>query len=256
MARSEPTDAPTILELTPRAGTAVDPLVDIGAEDRPGTDARPWVFTNMVSSLDGATAVDGLSGALGGRADKLVFQALRSVASVILVGASTVRDEGYRPPDPGNERRSLRRSRSLPERAAIAVISSSLDFPDDLPLLSDPSYRPLVITTRTSPAERRSALGERAEVIVAGDDRVDLRAAVSELGRRGHRSVLAEGGPALNGQLVAAGLVDEWNLTLSPALVGGPAARAAHGSEASHDRLRLARMWMGDDLLFGRWVRT
>jgi riboflavin biosynthesis pyrimidine reductase len=60
----------------------------------------PWLRVNMVSSVDGAaTGESGKSGSLNNAADKRVFDHLRSVADVIVVGAGTARVEGYRPTD-------------------------------------------------------------------------------------------------------------------------------------------------------------
>ena len=61
---------------------------------------QPWLRVNMVSSVDGAATGDsGKSGSLNNAADKRVFDHLRSVAHVIVVGAGTARTEGYRPTD-------------------------------------------------------------------------------------------------------------------------------------------------------------
>jgi riboflavin biosynthesis pyrimidine reductase len=60
----------------------------------------PWLRVNMVSTVDGAAAGDtGKSGSINNAADKRVFDHLRSVADVIIVGAGTARAEGYRPTD-------------------------------------------------------------------------------------------------------------------------------------------------------------
>ena len=66
--------------------------------DLPDVAGRPGVRLNMIASVDGATAVDGVSGGLGGPADRRVFGVLRSLADVVLVAAGTVRAEGYGPP--------------------------------------------------------------------------------------------------------------------------------------------------------------
>jgi riboflavin biosynthesis pyrimidine reductase len=141
----------------------------------------------------------------------------------------------------------------------IAVVTSSLRLETDLPLFADATYRPLVITTTEAPDDRRQELESVADVVaLAPDDegRVPLPAALEALGAMGHRTVLSEGGPALNGQLVADDLIDEWNLTLSPMLVGGSSARPAHGpGAASSQHVTLTRLWEADGLLFGRWVR-
>jgi len=51
----------------------------------------------MIASIDGVTAVAGLSGGLGGPADQALFAVLRSQADIVLVAAGTVRGEHYGP---------------------------------------------------------------------------------------------------------------------------------------------------------------
>lgn len=236
----------------------LDPLTAVAAEERPAPPDRPWVMTNMIASADGATAVDGLSGDLGGPADFAVFTALRARADAILVGAATVRQERYRPPSSDDERRlTLRRTRHQQPRPLIAVVTGRLDLDLDLPLFADPSYRPLILTGAAAPTAARERLETVADVVTVGDDGVDLAAGLAELHRLGHRVVLAEGGPSLNGQLIADDLIDEWNLSVSPLLAGGPSARPAHGPlpVGPPRQMSLARVWLADELLFCRWVR-
>lgn len=213
-------------------------------------------MTNMIATIDGATAVDGLSGGLGGPADMKMFGGIRELPSAILVGAATANAEGYRPANPSPESQRRRSDAGLPERAAIAIVTSSLRLDPTLPLLCEPGYRPLILTTQQAPPDRRASLEEKADIVEVGEDRVDLTEALAELGRRGHTVILAEGGPSLNGQLIADDLIDEWNATISPLLVSGESARAAHGPAApAPQRFTLDRLWLGDDLLFGRWLR-
>lgn len=236
----------------------LDPLAAVAAEERPSPADRPWVMTNMIASADGATAVDGLSGKLGGPADFAVFTALRARADAILVGAATVRQERYRVPAADDERRQdLRRQRGQDPRPLITVVTGRLDLDPDLPLFTDDTYRPLILTGAAAPSEARSRLADVADVVTVGDDRVDLAAGLAELHRRGHRVVLAEGGPSLNGQLIADDLIDEWNLSISPLLASGSSARPAHGPlpVGPPRDMSLARVWLADELLFCRWVR-
>lgn len=245
-----------------RDDQAINPLEVVPLEPRSHADGRPWLFTNMVASLDGAAAVDGLSGALGDNDDKAMFRALRASADAILVGAGTANAEGYRPPILTPEVISTRATSGRNERPIIAVVSASLSLHPDLDLFTDPTYRPIIFTAERSSKDQRSALAANAEIVVLGQDRVDLRSALTHLGEAGHRTVLSEGGPTLNGQLIDAGLIDEWNLTLAPLLVGGNAPRPAHGpgrassgSEADHlPDYELARLWRGDRAIFSRWV--
>lgn len=215
-------------------------------------EGRPWLRLNMVASADGAAWDQGLSGGLSGKADKRVFGVLRGLADVVLVGAATVRAEQYGPVRPRESWRELRAGR--PEAAPLAIVSRGLDLDLDGPLFREAVTPTLVITCESAPADRREAAAEAGEVIVAGDDAVDLPRALAALHERGLTRVLCEGGPRLNAQLAAAGLVDELCLTVSPLLLGGDAARIVDG-EASRTRLALGHVLEEAGVLFCRYVR-
>lgn len=191
--------------------------------------AAPWVRANMVASADGASTVSGRSGGLSGAADKLVFSVLRSLADVILVGATTARAEKYKPARPGEIWSQLRDGR--PATPPIAIVTGQLGLDLDSPLLAGPTAgaaesRTIVLTTQACPDDRRAAAEkQQAEVIVAGTDRVTPAAMISALADRGYRRILIEGGPSLLGQVTAAGLLDELCVTVSPVLEGGRAGR-------------------------------
>lgn len=204
-----------------------------------GSATRPHVVLGMVTSVDGAAATDGTSGGIGGEADRLAYRRLREHVDAVLVGAGTVRAERYNPPAAPPDRVARRRARGLADVPALVVVSASLDLPVDLPLFGDPARRPVVLTGPGSPAPRREALADVADVIVvtppdghadgaaAG---VDPAAALATLAERGWSRVLCEGGPTLNAQLVAAGLADELFVTLAPRLVGCTGHRIVEGA--------------------------
>jgi riboflavin biosynthesis pyrimidine reductase len=188
-------------------------------------DGPPWLRANMVASADGAAALDGRSGGLSGPADQAVFSVLRSLADVIVVGAATARLERYRPVQLAEAWPQLRQGR--PPTPPIAVVTRRMfGFDPGSPLLAaGPGLaRTIVLTTEAAPAALRSAVSAQAEVIVTGPDVVSPKAIVSELAGRGYRRVLTEGGPHLLEQIVAAGLLDELCLTVSPVLAGGGGA--------------------------------
>lgn len=236
-----------------------DAVDGVESEDRTPHRPRPWVMTNMIASADGATAIDGLSGGLGRPADREMFAALRSISDAIVVGSATARQEGYRPPSTGPERaREARAQRGQRPRPLVVLVTASLSIGADEPLFSDPGYRPLIATVAASPTSRRRPLAEVADIVECGEERVELGLLLEELGRREISTVLAEGGPSLNAQLVADDLVDEWNLTLSPILAAGDAKRPAQGPALARPGVTMAlrRVWLADELLFCRWVRT
>lgn len=207
-------------QIHPHGRTGVDPVEVYDDPRRLEQRDRPWVFVNMVASVDGATAVGGVSEALGGAADRHVFLALRSMADGILAGASTVRAEGYGPAKVRPEFRAARAARGQAALPRIAVCSRSLDLDWASPLFTQSEQRPFVLAPAGADPQRLAAAGEVAEVIATGDHEVDLSAALSRLRGAGIGALLCEGGPTLNGQLLEQGLVDELCLTISPTLAG------------------------------------
>jgi riboflavin biosynthesis pyrimidine reductase len=197
-------------QLLPTLVDPVDPKDIYG--DPPVAAGRPGVRANMIASVDGATAVDGVAGGLGGEADRELFALLRTLADVVLVAAGTVRAERYGP-----------------SRVPIAVVTRSCRLDWESRFFTDQIARPVVVTVATAPAEARARAAEVADVVIAGERDVDLAAALDALGERGWRAVLCEGGPTLLGQVAATGLLDELCLTLSPRLVGGDAKRVLDG---------------------------
>jgi riboflavin biosynthesis pyrimidine reductase len=241
-------------QLLPEPGD-VEPAAAHADAERSAPEGRPWVLVNMVASVDGATAVDGVSGGLGGSGDHEVFSAVRAVADVILVAAGTARAESYGPPRTPPARQAERIARGQAPYPRLALVTGSLDLDPGSPMFTEAPEPPLVYTVADAPPDRRLALTTVADVMEAGDGHVDLAEVFTDLAHRGVRVVLAEGGPGLNGQLVAAGLVDELNVTFSPHLVGGSSKRLAVGDEAAPADLDLAHLWEHDGALFARYVR-
>lgn len=221
--------------------------------------ARPWLALGMVSSVDGAATIDGVSGQLGHEGDRAAFRGLRSACDVILVGAGTVRAEHYGPPRTQANEIDRRRARGQSDHPAIAVISASLDLTGAERLLTaDRAWRPIVVTHRRADPARLAALQQDGvRIVTAGDERVDLGDAISALRDLGLNRILCEGGPHLNGQLLAAGLVDELFVTIAPTAVGGSAHRIVVGDAATPVPLELVgvRLHGGDLLLHYRVAR-
>lgn len=191
---------------------------------------RPWVQVNFISSVDGAVTVSGKSGGLGNPADKRVFALNRTLADVVLVGASTALVEGYHGIKAGEVRAERRARLGLHPIPPVAVVTATCSILPTSPLLTDTLVPPIVLTTSAAPVERRKALAEAgADVVIAGEDELDLSAALGALDERGLRRVNCEGGPRLFGSLIADDLVDELCVTIAPMLVGGDAGRIAHG---------------------------
>ncbi|MFE0652662.1 pyrimidine reductase family protein [Streptomyces sp. NPDC059534] len=217
-----------------------------------------WLRANMVSSLDGAGQHEGRSQPLSSETDMRIFGTLRGLADVIVVGAETVRLEGYRPARAREAFAARRAAAGQGEAPVIAVVSASLALDFSLPLFTAPLVRTLILTGAAAPADRvRAAREAGAEVLVAGDGAgVEPARAVAVLAARGLRRQLTEGGPRLLGQFVAAGVLDELCLTLSPTMTAGDAQRIAGGpSVAVPTRFSVASVLEQDGFLFTRYRR-
>jgi riboflavin biosynthesis pyrimidine reductase len=218
-----------VRQLFPQPVDPVDPAAVYGAF--PPAEGRPGLRVNMVTSLDGATAVAGRSGGLGGSADHDLFHLLRALADVVLVGAGTARTEGYGPARLTPRLREDRVRRGQPATPPIALVSRSCRLDWESPFFTEAASRPLLLTVEDAPGDSLARAAEVADVVVAGRSSVDLALALENLGDLGFRSVVCEGGPILNAELAAAGLIDELALTLAPVLTGGDAARLLHGAQ-------------------------
>jgi riboflavin biosynthesis pyrimidine reductase len=219
------------LELQRLADLTDDELADAYAPP-----SEPWLRVNFVSTVDGAAqGADGLSGSINNAADKRVFDALRRRADSLVVGAGTLRAEGYDVP-----------------RVPLVVVSRSAEVPPTL--REAPRGRVLMATVAASGglSKAREQLGE-GNVLVLGEDEIDLVALKRALVERGWTEQLCEGGPSLFADLLAAGVVDELCWTVVPRLTGGDAVRMAVGARVDVP-LRPALLLEQDGTLLGRWL--
>ena len=239
-------------DLDDERADVVQALADLYAFPDP-VPPHGWVRANMVTTLDGSTTgADGLSGTIGGAADRAVFGALRGLADVVLVGAGTARTEGYRRPaaQPGFTER--RRAAGQSDVAALAVVTRSGKLPTEHDLWA-PDVPTLVVTCAAADVDGLRARVGAHRVVVAGEDDVDPVLAAAQLAARGLPRILLEGGPTLLGRFEQTGRLDELCLTISPLLVGGDGPRVAHGGVAAL-RLRPAHLVECGGVLLGRWL--
>ena len=247
-----------IVELFPHPSGPLD-AAELLARYAPADRSAPALRVGFIESVDGSSTLGGLSGGLGAPADKAVFDTLRGVADVVLVGAGTARGEGYGALTVGDRFVDWRRASALSDHPAMALVSGRLDLDPASDLFAKAPTPPLVFTARSAPADARARLEEVATVIDAGDTRVDVAVVRRELHARGLVQILCEGGPSLFGELVAADLVDELCLTLSPVLEGGAGRRittAPGGGTTVPRGLELAHLLRSGSMLLSRWTRA
>jgi len=175
----------------------------------PAPPDRPYVFLNMVSTLDGKITLgevgDSAAG-LGSPMDQTLMKRLQRNAQAVLIGASTLRVGHV----------------TYPETLWRAVVTASGNLPHESRFFREAPGKAVIFTTERMPERQRKALQEHAQVILGGTEQVDLKQALSFLRQQlGIECLLCEGGGALNFEMFAAGLIDEWFLTLAPKVKGG-----------------------------------
>jgi riboflavin biosynthesis pyrimidine reductase len=223
--------------------------------DRDGT----WVRANFITSIDGGATADGKTGAMAGPGDRFIFNLLRELADVIVVGAGTVRIEGYSGAQLGVARRQCRQARGQSEVPRLAIVTKSGRLERDMGVFTRTEVPPLVLTCTAAADETRRLLSDLAEVIDCSGsdpDKVDETALLAILAARGMRRVLTEGGPMLLGAFVQRNLLDELCLTIAPYVVGGLARRIATGPGQLLTRMRCAHILTDDaGYLYTRYVK-
>lgn len=208
------------------------------------------VRSNFVATLDGSVqGLDGRSGSINTESDHEVFALHRGLADVILVGAGTVRDEGYRAVDLQPWQASVRSAEGLAPFPTLVVITGSLRLD---PAFADPDYEhgPVMVVTTAEhdDAAVRPFVERGAEVLRSPSASIELAWMLGKLAAAGLTRVLCEGGPRLHRDLIANGLLDELSLTLVPSVVGGVGHRSTAGAAlAVRADFELGFVLLGDD---------
>lgn len=219
---------------------------------------RPYLLLNMAITLEGNATIGGRAGPIGGPADRELFHELRTITDGLMVGAGTLRTERYNRIVNDDARRRRRRENGLAEEPFACVVSAALQFPEPIALLEDPSARVLMLTG--SAASLPAGHGAEVQYVrTAAGPLVDLADALGQLREHfGIKVLLCEGGPHLNRQLFAAGLVDELWLCLAPKLAGqspiGPSLSILAGGELERIvELQLLAALQSESYLFLRY---
>jgi diaminohydroxyphosphoribosylaminopyrimidine deaminase / 5-amino-6-(5-phosphoribosylamino)uracil reductase len=187
---------------------------------------RPWLRAKVAISLDGRSALpDGTSQWITGVAARTDGHAWRKRAGAVLTGVGTVIDD-----DPRLDVRLVETARQ-PLRV---IVDSRLDTPAGARILAAPGQA-LVYGAAPAP-ERAAALragGAEIALVPNASGKVDLRAMLHDLGRRGINELHVEAGAKLNGSFVRERLIDEWLVYMAPRLLGSGRDLAAFGPLAS-----------------------
>jgi riboflavin-specific deaminase-like protein len=193
---------------------------------------------------------------LGSRHDRHLMDVLRSRADAVIVGAGTVRHDGF----PVLVRdRTVRRKRTasgLPPHPVNVVLSRALDMPLARAIFKRDDTRRIVYTTRLATQARVKRFGRVAEVVVLRGKSISPTTVLRDLRRRGIKRVLLEGGGELHFAFAKERVVDEVYVTLTPRLIGGDAPSLLDGTgflKDDHPELELVSTRRVGDELFLRY---
>ena len=206
---------------------------------------RPYVILNMVMSADGKSVVEGTEAGIGSKDDQRLMRELRVHADMVLDGASTLRLSGASARLGDEALEDLRVERGKPRLGIAATLSRSGDLPLDRIFFTARDFEAVVYLAASATAERRAAIEATGRPVVTVPDDDEIPSLLQHArARLGVRLLLLEGGPGLNAQFFALGLIDEFFLTLGPVIVAGKdsltAVEGAHGfTRATLPRLTL-----------------
>ena len=202
---------------------------------------RQWTRLNLITTISGSAAgSDGTSETLTNPADRRLLGVIRELADVVLIGAQSVRAEGF----------------LLPRRTRLAVVTGSGDLSGHR--ISSPVEpgRLLVLAPESALDRARESLGVDADFVAVRDDagRLDAADVLAALHARDLLSIVCEGGPSLAAQLLEAGLLHEVCLSTSPRL-GGPVLAPFGGATIAPVEAELSGL-LADDAsgLYARWL--
>jgi riboflavin biosynthesis pyrimidine reductase len=217
---------------------------------------RRWVRAMMVMALDGAAAgPDGLSGSISGEADQAVFAAVRRYADAVLIGAGTLRTERYTPMRAQEADVQARQEQGLGPAPRLVIVSASLELPWDEPVFSVSALPPLIVTGSDPDPAALARVPETCEVVGLPGETVDPVGVLDEMEQRGLRRIVCEGGPTLLHDFVAAGVLDEADITFSPMFAGTNMSPHTSGLR-DVATFELVQVLTADGFLMARYVRA
>jgi 2,5-diamino-6-(ribosylamino)-4(3H)-pyrimidinone 5'-phosphate reductase len=206
-----------------QSGQPEIPGLYLGLEFPEPPPGRPFVFIDMVASVDGKTTVDGSERGLGSEADKRVFYELRANADAVLNGANTLRVSGSSSLVHDTDLVQWRRAHMSRPQALGAVITASANLPLDAGFFTSREFEAAIFVSRSAPAERVErirATGRAVHLISEGDQGVADAVRILH-DEYGIRRLLCEGGATINAALIHQNLADELFLTITPKIAAG-----------------------------------
>jgi 2,5-diamino-6-(ribosylamino)-4(3H)-pyrimidinone 5'-phosphate reductase len=217
----------------------------------------PFVFSNFAITADGKIAFASRQFIpFGSKHDHEHMMELRATADAIMAGARTVETPGTTMGPGGKKFQRLRLAHGLNEFNLRVIVTGSGSINPRADIFKH-RFSPIIMLAsgRAPEKELRQLRNLADEVKVFGEIEVDLPAALRWLHEKWKvKRMLCEGGGALHGAMVRAGLVNELHMTICPKIFGGRNAptfaddgNAVKLADATPFKLKSAKR-IGDEL--------
>ncbi len=182
---------------------------------------RPWVATNMVTSVDGRAQLEGTAEGLGSRVDRRLMQAYRAAFDAVGSGAGTLRADDFYSRLADDFAAARVAAGRAPQPLAL-VIAGAAAVPTDRRWFGDTDQPRVVVVGQGSAHPSEEPL-PGVETWVAPTVEPEPGWILERLAAADVSSLLLEGGPTLNAAFLAAGTLDELFWTIGPRFVGADA---------------------------------
>jgi 2,5-diamino-6-(ribosylamino)-4(3H)-pyrimidinone 5'-phosphate reductase len=183
---------------------------------------RPYTFINSAMSADGKISTKKRKQVkISGKTDFDRVDELRAGSDAVMVGIGTVLADDPSLTVKSEERRKRRAASGKDENPARVVVDSHARTPPTADIFKKGTGKRIVVVSQAAPSDRVAALKEKAEIIVAGQEEVDLEQMSVELKKRGIDRLMIEGGATLNYAMVSRRLVDEISVFVGNLIIGG-----------------------------------
>ncbi len=185
---------------------------------------KPFVFINIASSVDGKISDESRRQLkISCDEDFKRVDRLRAESDAIMVGIGTVLADDPRLTVKSEELRRWRVEQGRAENPIRVVVDSRCRIPLNAKILSDEA-KTIVAVSKLADRNKIERLRQKADVVIFGENKVDLTALMKYLYEIGVRRVMVEGGATLNYGLLKEGLVDEIHVYYGNMIVGGAKA--------------------------------
>jgi riboflavin-specific deaminase-like protein len=193
-----------------------------------GTRDRPFVYLNMVQTLDGQAVLGGTAYTIGTDVDHYLFRKLRFHADAVLSGAGTLRNDDFIvTTHPALQER--RRQRGISPNPLAVVVTATCRFNRAVfkkKFFTRTDFEKVIVTTRRAKPrdiDKVKRAGVQVQTVRADrNGEVHIPSLMAWLSARGIHTLLCEGGPTLNVALARRGAIDELFLTTALRLGGDP----------------------------------